>query len=298
MNNSFENGNSKVYRNKRKFLFFSPLLFILLVLGLFIFFYTSDTPFDVSVVIFLLCSFVLFMVLLSPFFTEPLKIEENEGSLICHLFYGKKVVSLIGNCAHDIQFYSDGGWVISFSTGLLPVRFSNEAFANLSKMVDKLKDCPNSQKRNAFVIAMNAIIGIVAMIAGGVMLALGMKEGFLCIIGGLVDVFEIANETIGVKKQLGTSIKSAPPTFIEWVVMILILFPLLFAFMIFANEGISVKLALALIAGEACICVFLLTYQKKIKKGMGIMLSFMNSAKYLILFFLALGYLVYHFVVS
>lgn len=298
MINSFENGNSKVYRNKRKFLFFSPLLFILLVLGLFIFFYMSDTPFDVSVVIFLLCSFVLFMVLLSPFFSEPLKIEENEDSLICHLFYGKKVVSLAGNCVHDIQFYSDGGWVISFSAGLLPVRFSNDAFADFSKMVDKLKDCPNSQKRNAFVIAMNAIIGIVAMIAGGVMLALGMKEGFLCIIGGLVDVFEIANETIVAKKQPGPSIKSAPPTFIEWVVTILILFPLLFAFMIFANEGISVKPAFALIAGEACICVFLLTYQKKIKKGMGIMLSFMNSAKYLILFFFALGYLVYHFVVS
>ena len=107
MNNSFENGNSKVHQNKRKLLFFSPLIFILLVLGLFILIYMTDLPFDVSVVIFLLCSFVLFMVLLSPFFSEPLKIEENENSLICHLFYGKKVVSLTENCAYNIQLYTD-----------------------------------------------------------------------------------------------------------------------------------------------------------------------------------------------
>ena len=149
MNNSFENGNSKVHQNKRKLLFFSPLIFILIVLGLFLFFYTCDVPFDVSVVLFLLCSFLAFMVLLSPFFSEPLKIEENEDSLICHLFYGQKVVSLTENCAYNIQLYTDGGWVISFSTGLLPVRFSNEAFADLSKMVDKLKGYPNSRKRNA-----------------------------------------------------------------------------------------------------------------------------------------------------
>jgi len=110
----------------------------------------------------------------------------------------------------------------------------------------------------------------------------------------LMELFEIANETIGGKKQLGTSIKSAPPTFIEWVVMILILFPLLFAFMIFANEEISVKPAFALIAGGVMLALgmkegFLLTYQKKIKKGMRIMLSFMNSEKYLILFFFCFG---------
>ena len=181
MNNSFENGNSKVHQNKRKLLFFSPLIFILLVLGLFILIYmTDDMPFDVSVVIFLLCSFVLFMVLLSPFFSEPLKIEENEDSLICHLFYGKKVVSLTENCAYNIQLYTDGGWVISFSTGLLPVRFSNEAFADLSKMVDKLKDYPNSQKRNAFIITMNAVIGIVAVMGGVAMLVSGNKGGIFC----------------------------------------------------------------------------------------------------------------------
>lgn len=298
MNDSFENGNSKVHRNKRKFLFFSPLIFILLVLGLFIFFYTSDTPFDVSVVIFLLCSFVLFMVLLSPFFTEPLKIEENEGSLICHLFYGKKVVSLIGNCAHDIQFYSDGGWVISFSTGLLPVRFSNEAFANLSKMVDKLRDRPNSQKRNPLISTIIAIIDIVFLICGGAILASGHMEGLLAVLGGLSSLIEIAKEKLGIKKQPEVLQKPDLPTFMEWVVMILILFPLLFAFMIFANEGISVKPAFALIAGEACICIYILNYQKKVKKGMGIMLSFLDSVKYLLFFFFALGYLIYHFVVA
>lgn len=159
-NNSLEN---KVHQNKRKLLLFSPLIFILLVLGLFILIYMTDLPFDASVVIFLLCSFVLFMVLLSPFFSEPLKIEENEDSLICHLFYGKKVVSLTGNCDYDIQFFSDGGWVISFRTGLLSVRFSNDAFADLSKIVDKLKDCPNGQKRDDFVIARRASGGIVAV---------------------------------------------------------------------------------------------------------------------------------------
>lgn len=294
MNNLFENGNGKVYRNKRKFLFLSPLLFILLFLGMSFFFYTVDAPF----VIFLLCSFVLFMALLSPFFTEPLKIEENEDSLICHLFYGKKVVSLTKDCVLDIQFYSDGGWVISFSTGLLPVRFSNDAFPNLSKIVDKLKSCPSCQKRNALIITMNAIIGIVCLIVGGISLALGNMEGFLCVIGGLVFMSECANEMLGIKKQPEVLTKPDLPTFMEWVVMILTLFPLLFAFMIFANEGISVKPAFALIAGEACICVFLLNYQKKVKKGMGIMFSFMDSAKYLILFFSALGYLVYHVVVA
>ena len=84
----------------------------------------------------------------------------------------------------------------------------------------------------------------------------------------------------------------------EVVVVFLTLFPLLFAFMIFANEGFSVMPAFALVAGEVCICVYILNYQKKVKKGMGILYSFLDSAKYLILFFLALGYLVYHFVVS
>ena len=298
MNDSFENGNSKVHQNKRKLLFFSPLIFILLVLGLFILIYMTDLPFDASVVLFLLCSFLAFMVLLSPFFSEPLKIEENEDSLICHLFYGQKVVSLTGDCDYNIQLYTDGGWVISFRTGLLSVRFSNDAFADLSKIVDKLKGYPNSQKRNAFTITMNAVVGVVALIGGGIMLALGMKGGFFCVIGGLVSLFEIANETLGGKKQSEPYIYSTPPTFMEWVVMILILFPLLFAFMIFANEGISVKPAFALIAGEACICIYILNYQKKVKKGMGILYSFLDSAKYLILFFLALGYLVYHFVVS
>lgn len=298
MNNSFENGDSKVHQNKRKLLLFSPLIFILLVLGLFILIYMTDLPFDASVVIFLLCSFVLFMVLLSPFFSEPLKIEENEDFLICYLFYGKKVVSLTGNCTYNIQFYTDGGWVISFSTGILPVRFSNDAFADLSKIVDKLKDCPNNQKRNAFIITMNAIIGIVAMIGGGIMFVSGSKGGIFCVIGGLASIFEIANEMFGGKKQPKPSVKPVLPTFMEGVVGILTLFPLLFAFMIFANEGISVMPAFALIAGEACICFYLLNYQKKVKKGMGILYSFLDSAKYLILFFLALGYLVYHFVVS
>lgn len=67
-NNSLEN---KVHRNKRKLFFFSPLIFILIVLGLFLFFYTTATPFDVSVVLFLICSFLAFMFLLSPFFSEP-----------------------------------------------------------------------------------------------------------------------------------------------------------------------------------------------------------------------------------
>ena len=298
MNDSFENGNSKVHQNKRKLLFFSPLIFILIVLGLFLFFYTCDVPFDVSVVLFLLCSFLAFMFLLSPFFSEPLKIEENEDSLICHLFYGQKVVSLTGDCDYNIQLYTDGGWVISFRTGLLSVRFSNDAFADLSKIVDKLKDCPNSQKRNAFTITMNAVVGVVALIGGGIMFALGMKGGFFCVIGGLVSLFEIAKEMLGGKKQSEPYIYSTPPTFMEWVVMILILFPLLFAFMIFANEGISVKPAFALIAGEACICIYVLNYQKKVKKGMGIMLSFLDSVKYLLFFFFALGYLIYHFVVS
>ena len=298
MNDSFEYGNSKVHQNKRKFLFFSPLIFILIVLGLFLCFYTCDVPFDVSVVLFLLCSFLAFMILLGPFFVEPLKIEENEDSLICHLFYGQKVVSLTGDCDYNIQLYTDGGWVISFSTGFLPVRFSKDGFANLSKMVDKLKDRPNSQKRNAFTITMNAVVGVVALIGGGIMFALGMKGGFFCVIGGLMSLFEIANEMFGVKKQSEPYIYSTPPTFMEWVVMILILFPLLFAFMIFANEGISVKPAFALIAGEACICIYILNYQKKVKKGMGIMLSFLDSVKYLLFFFFALGYLVYHFVVS
>lgn len=298
MNNSFENGNSKVHQNKRKLLLFSPLIFILLVLGLFILIYMTDLPFDASVVIFLLCSFVLFMVLLGPFFSEPLKIEENENSLICHLFYGKKVVSLTENCAYNIQLYTDGGWVISFSTGLLPVRFSNEAFADLSKMVDKLKDYPNSQKRNAFIITMNAVIGIVAVMGGVAMLVSGNKGGIFCVIGGLASLFEIANEMFGGKKQSEPSVKPVLPTFMEGVVGISTLFPLLFAFMIFANEGFSVMPAFALVAGEACIGFYLLNYQKKVKKGMGIMFSFLDSAKYLILFFLALGYLVYHFVVS
>lgn len=294
-NNSLEN---KVHRNKRKLFFFSPLIFILIVLGLFLFFYTTATPFDVSVVLFLICSFLAFMFLLSPFFSEPLKIEENEDSLICHLFYGKKVVSLTGNCDYDIQFFSDGGWVISFRTGLLSVRFSNDAFADLSKIVDKLKDCPNSQKRNAFTITMNAVVGVVALIGGGIMFALGMKGGFFCVIGGLMSLFEIANETLRTKKQPGPYIQPAPPTFMEVVVAFLTLFPLLFAFMIFANEGFSVMPAFALVAGEACICIYILNYQKKVKKGMGIKLSFLNSAKYLLFFFFALGYLIYHFVVS
>ena len=299
MNNSFENGNSKVHQNKRKLLFFSPLIFILLVLGLFILIYmTDDMPFDVSVVIFLLCSFVLFMVLLGPFFSEPLKIEENEDSLICHLFYGKKVVSLTENCDYDIQLFSDGGWVISFSTGLLPVRFSNEAFADLSKIVDKLKDCPNSQKKDAFIIAKRAIGGIVAVMGGVAMLVSGNKGGIFCVIGGLAFLLGSAKETLRTKKQPGPYIQPAPPTFMEVVVFFLTLFPLLFAFMIFANEGFSVMPAFALVAGEACICFYLLNYQKKVKKGMGILYSFLDSAKYLILFFLALGYLVYHFVVS
>ena len=298
MNNSFENGNSKIHQNKRKLLFFSPLIFILLVLGLFILIYMTDLPFDASVVIFLLCSFVLFMVLLGPFFSEPLKIEENEDSLICHLFYGKKVVSLTENCAYNIQLYTDGGWVISFSTGLLPVRFSNEAFADLSKMVDKLKGYPNSQKRNAFIITMNAVIGIVAVMGGVAMLVSGNKGGIFCVIGGLASLFEIANEMFGGKKQSEPSVKPVLPTFMEGVVGISTLFPLLFAFMIFASEGFSVMPAFALVAGEVCICVYLLNYQKKVKKGMGILYSFLDSAKYLILFFLALGYLVYHFVVS
>ena len=298
MNNSFENGNSKVHQNKRKLLLFSPLIFILLVLGLFILIYMTDLPFDASVVIFLLCSFVLFMVLLGPFFSEPLKIEENENSLICHLFYGKKVVSLTENCAYNIQLYTDGGWVISFSTGLLPVRFSNEAFADLSKMVDKLKGYPNSQKRNAFIITMNAVIGIVAVMGGVAMLVSGNKGGIFCVIGGLASLFEIANEMFGGKKQSEPSVKPVLPTFMEGVVGFLTLFPLLFAFMIFASEGFSVMPAFALIAGEACICIYILNYQKKVKKGMGILYSFLDSAKYLILFFLALGYLVYHFVVS
>ena len=299
MNNSFENGNSKVHQNKRKLLFFSPLIFILLVLGLFILIYmTDDMPFDVSVVIFLLCSFVLFMVLLGPFFSEPLKIEENEDSLICHLFYGKKVVSLTENCDYDIQLFSDGGWVISFNTGLFSVRFSKDAFADLSKIVDKLKDCPNGQKRNAFIITMNAVIGIVAVMGGVAMLVSGNKGGIFCVIGGLASLFEIANEMFGGKKQSEPSVKPVLPTFMEGVVGISTLFPLLFAFMIFASEGFSVMPAFALVAGEVCICVYLLNYQKKVKKGMGILYSFLDSAKYLILFFLALGYLVYHFVVS
>lgn len=299
MNNSFKNDNSKVHQNKRMLLFFSPLIFILLVLGLFVLIYmTDDMPFDVSVVIFLLCSFVLFMVLLSPFFSEPLKIEENEDSLICHLFYGKKVVSLTVNCDYDIQFFSDGGWVISFNTGLLPVRFSNDAFADLSKIVDKLKDCPNSQKKDAFIIAKRAIGGIVAVMGGVAMLVSGNKGGIFCVIGGLAFLLGSAKETLRTKKQPGPYIQPAPPTFMEVVVVFLTLFPLLFAFMIFANEGFSVMPAFALVAGEACICFYLLNYQKKVKKGMGILYSFLDSAKYLILFFLALGYLVYHFVVS
>ena len=298
MNNSFENGNSKVHQNKRKLLLFSPLIFILLVLGLFILIYMTDLPFDASVVIFLLCSFVLFMFLLSPFFSEPLKIEENEDSLICHLFYGQKVVSLTGDCDYNIQLYTDGGWVISFSTGLLPVRFSNEAFADLSKIVDKLKGYPNSQKRDDFVIAMRASGGIVALMGGGTMLALGNKGGIFCVIFGLALLLGIAKESLGTKKQPGPYIQPAPPTFMEVVVGFLTLFPLLFAFMIFASEGFSVMPAFALVAGEACICIYILNYQKKVKKGMGIMFSFLDSAKYLILFFLALGYLVYHFVVS
>lgn len=298
MNNSFENGNSKIHQNKRKLLFFSPLIFILLVLGLFILIYMTDLPFDASVVIFLLCSFVLFMVLLSPFFSEPLKIEENEDSLICHLFYGKKVVSLTENCDYDIQLFSDGGWVISFNTGLFSVRFSKDAFADLSKIVDKLKDCPNGQKRDDFVIAMRASGGIVALMGGGTMLALGNKGGIFCVIFGLALLLGIAKESLGTKKQPGPYIQPAPPTFMEVVVGFLTLFPLLFAFMIFASEGFSVMPAFALVAGEVCICVYLLNYQKKVKKGMGILYSFLDSAKYLILFFLALGYLVYHFVVS
>lgn len=294
-NNSLEN---KVHQNKRKLLLFSPLIFILLVLGLFILIYMTDLPFDASVVIFLLCSFVLFMVLLSPFFSEPLKIEENEDSLICHLFYGKKVVSLTGNCDYDIQFFSDGGWVISFRTGLLSVRFSNDAFADLSKIVDKLKDCPNSQKKDAFIIAKRAIGGIVAVMGGVAMLVSGNKGGIFCVIFGLALLLGIAKESLGTKKQPGPYIQPAPPTFMEWVVMILILFPLLFAFMIFASEGFSVMPAFALVAGEACICIYILNYQKKVKKGMGIKLSFLNSAKYLLFFFFALGYLIYHFVVS
>ena len=298
MNNSFENGNSKVHQNKRKLLFFSPLIFILLVLGLFILIYMTDLPFDASVVIFLLCSFVLFMVLLGPFFSEPLKIEENENSLICHLFYGKKVVSLTENCDYDIQLFSDGGWVISFNTGLFSVRFSKDAFADLSKIVDKLKDCPNGQKRDDFVIARRASGGIVALMGGGTMLALGNKGGIFCVIFGLALLLGIAKESLGTKKQPGPYIQPAPPTFMEVVVVFLTLFPLLFAFMIFASEGFSVMPAFALVAGEVCICVYLLNYQKKVKKGMGILYSFLDSAKYLILFFLALGYLVYHFVVS
>lgn len=298
MNDSFENGNSKVHQNKRKLLFFSPLIFILIVLGLFLFFYTCDVPFDVSVVLFLLCSFLAFMFLLSPFFSEPLKIEENEDSLICHLFYGKKVVSLTGDCAYYIRLYTDGGWFISFSTGLLPVAFSNDSFPDLSKIVDKLKDCPNSKKKNPLISTIIAIIDIVFLICGGAILASGHMEGLFAVLGGLSSLIEIAKEKLGIKKQPEVLQKPDLPTFMEWVVMILTLFPLLFAFMIFANEGISVKPAFALIAGEACICVFLLNYQKKVKKGMGIMISFMDSAKYLILFFSALGYLVYHFVVA
>lgn len=298
MNNSFENGDSKIHQNKRKLLFFSPLIFILLVLALFILIYMTDVPFDGFVVIFLLCSFILFMVLLGPFFSEPLKIEENEDSLICHLFYGKKVVSLTGNCDYDIQFFSDGGWVISFNTGLLPVRFSNDAFADLSKIVDKLKDCPNRQKKDAFIIAKRAIGGIVAVMGGVAMLVSGNKGGIFCVIGGLAFLLGSAKETLRTKKQPGPYIQPAPPTFMEVVVVFLTLFPLLFAFMIFANDGFSVMPAFALVAGEACICVYLLNYQKKVKKGMGILYSFLDSAKYLILFFLALGYLVYHFVVS
>lgn len=298
MNDSFENGNSKVHQNKRKLLFFSPLIFILIVLGLFLFFYTCDVPFDVSVVLFLLCSFLAFMILLGPFFVEPLKIEENEDSLICHLFYGQKVVSLTEDCDYNIQLYTDGGWVISFSTGFLPVRFSKDGFANLSKMVDKLRDRPNSQKSDAFLITLKAIGGIVALIGGGIAFMMGTKEGIFFVMGGLADILEIAKEMLGGKKQSEPYIYSTPPTFMEWVVMILILFPLLFAFMIFANEGISVKPAFALIAGEACICIYILNYQKKVKKGMGIMLSFLDSVKYLLFFFFALGYLIYHFVVS
>ena len=298
MNNSFENGNSKVHQNKRKLLFFSPLIFILIVLGLFLFFYTCDVPFDVSVVLFLLCSFLAFMFLLSPFFSEPLKIEENEDSLICHLFYGQKVVSLTGDCDYNIQLYTDGGWVISFSTGFLPVRFSKDGFADLSKIVDKLKDCPNSQKRNAFTITMNAVVGVVTLIGGGIAFMMGTKEGIFLVMGGLADILEIAKEMLGGKKQSEPSVKPVLPTFMEGVVGISTLFPLLFAFMIFASEGFSVMPAFALVAGEACICIYILNYQKKVKKGMGIMFSFLDSAKYLILFFLALGYLVYHFVVS
>ena len=296
MNNSVENGDSKVYRNKRKSLFKLPLFYILLFLGMFVFFYTVDAPF---VIVFICsCCLGLSMFLWCPIFTEPLKIEENEDSLICHLFYGKKVVSLTGDCAYYIRLYTDGGWFISFSTGLLPVAFSNDSFPDFSKIVDKLKDCPNSKKRNPLISTIIAIIGIVFLIYGGAILASGHMEGLLAVLGGLSALIEIAKEILGIKKQPEVLKKPNLLTFMEWVVMILTLFPLLFAFMIFANEGISVKPAFALIAGEACICVFHLNYQKKVKKGMGIMISFMDSAKYLILFFSALGYLVYHFVVA
>lgn len=178
---------------------------------------------------------------------------------------------------------------------MLSARFSNDAFADLSKIVDKLKDCPNGQKRDDFVIARRASGGIVAVMGGVAMLVSGNKGGIFCVIFGLALLLGIAKESLGTKKQPGPYIQPAPPTFMEVVVGFLTLFPLLFAFMIFVSEGFSVMPAFALVAGEACICIYILNYQKKVKKGTGIMLSFLDSANYLILFFVALGYLVYYF---
>ena len=73
MNNSVENGDSKVYRNKRKSLFKLPLFYILLFLGMFVFFYTVDAPF---VIVFICsCCLGLSMFFCVPFLQNLLKLR-------------------------------------------------------------------------------------------------------------------------------------------------------------------------------------------------------------------------------